>query len=1595
MRTRAFHYRHSWCRRRHILILVKCLFLCFLYFLAENLPTALAQENLADANVTRTNQDDINALLRIKAKMENSTKAFESLQTWTNDTDPCRDQWAHIQCTCRGLTNAFPNLIDYCANFTKTNGDQRIIFLSIPGGSEQNEKLTGRLPGAIGSLVKLRILDLSDNAFTGTIPRSFRHLRRLRYLNLAENRLNGTIPRFFGKYAKLQRMELGNNNFRGKIPKQICRDNIPPEEKVRIVLHENEGICGELPECLENIVNDLNGTYAYSDNIPGSRNESGVCDRTPPVCDVIKGCRIELPEYWNSTSYVEFNFTNFTDSESRVASHIVRLIRIPLSNAADTETEGISEGLTNIELTNLVPTNSVNVTEEIGNENITLVMNIVKHNLVTNGQLESGRSYNVSIEAQNYAGPPLRSEPILQGPVLVDIEAPLIETITIYNTLEFEDVPELTIGSKIGVSWNHRFIDRHSGLHYIMVQFQEELMDVNGSRIYKILEEHRDEKNLNTTVIPFTISEEDLEIGGKYRFKVIAYDKAGLDSSIVSNTFTVKKRNSHWFSGSNLGLVIGMAVLVFALGCLTAGVILPILRSHKRRLSFDRNEYLKTLTYKLIEASEDDLRTASEPILEQTEIAFVVTDVEASTQQSVANEAAFKQLTNIHDMIMRDTYDAYKGYEIQTEGDSFQLAFSSTASAVRFCLDVQRNFLDFKWGAEILRLPYCTLRKDVRGGVSFHGPRVRMAIHWAKETVVTNRVHPSTKHVIFEGPAFNVAKELCDNASGGQVLMTHDAWLDFLDQFPNTGFPTVEQLGCYKLQNWPEKMWIYHVTQRIGKPILRTFPCLRKVEAASEGAGMDIIPPPDPDDKGMLAFVALKSEPELKRMSLQMEKIYMELIRLHAQHFEGHLFHTDKETGIIVFAFGSSMNALRYCHIIQVSSVLQYWSSDHLSLCLPTIQNPTSSIPLFHGPRIAAAVHSTKRFETVYVQNVQTNANLWNSRFSGHGVTFVMHLVKVTNPGQIIFSGATWTPIQNSMPPESQCLSLGRHVIDDHYAHPVRLFELLPDDCEGREFPDLGTKRKIEPGHKPELVRKYEERREIRGVPESEIQALIAAYYESLTLFVAIVRHRLKTHGGYECKEPEMGKFTLAFHDLVSAIRWACHIHAELLRIDWPMKLLELEECKEKWHEGRILIHRGLGVKIGMAYGKCAEKKPLITGRADYFGSTANVAARVMALARPGQVLVQSNTGLDSTAVEWIDQNYGILKFENRLTLEVDGIEEIAVEISKLGMFLLRGVNELKVLYQAQPASVAVGGRFGEMDNASLYNSDTHKRSTVSRFWTGIRIRNPLKSAKDNLSCFLSQTNQNRPPSVVPSSAEGVNMFHGRLENSPHSASTNASTVQETSALLKSTSSKLPSSSRAAQSSGSGELLPGLNSTNPNDVVVVPIEMELVSARSSDSDPGQTEGSLFRNTNELMSSSRHNRTTMTRRIPSMSPQRNNNQEGKSTANTVQKLNSSNSDELVVSIGDQSIPRVRPVSMLIGPHESSDEEETQSPSQIGMTIASMYTNAGMAGASMDFSFPREVTAESVQNRGENTLRDPVESHHELEDEDDESSMMMKL
>ncbi|TDH66674.1 hypothetical protein CCR75_008746 [Bremia lactucae] len=154
---------------------------------------------------------------------------------------------------------------------------------------------------------------------------------------------------------------------------------------------------------------------------------------------------------------------------------------------------------------------------------------------------------------------------------------------------------------------------------------------------------------------------------------------------------------------------------------------------------------------------------------------FVYTDIESSSALwAIGNGRLMQESTQVHDDILRSLLAPYRGYEITTAGDSFQLAFHTIREATEYCLIAQLRLLNAKWPKGLHNLVPST--EKVRAGTKtiFKGLRVRMGIHDAvgSEGTLVRDVHVVTGKIIYTGASVVIAHEIGDLGEGGQILVT-------------------------------------------------------------------------------------------------------------------------------------------------------------------------------------------------------------------------------------------------------------------------------------------------------------------------------------------------------------------------------------------------------------------------------------------------------------------------------------------------------------------------------------------------------------------------------------------------------------------------------------------------------------------------------------------------------------------------------------------------------------------------------------------------------------------------------------------------------
>ncbi|CAI5746427.1 unnamed protein product [Peronospora destructor] len=198
---------------------------------------------------------------------------------------------------------------------------------------------------------------------------------------------------------------------------------------------------------------------------------------------------------------------------------------------------------------------------------------------------------------------------------------------------------------------------------------------------------------------------------------------------------------------------------------------------------------------------------------------FVFTDIESSSALwAIGDGLVMQRATEIHDNILRASLMKYRGYEITTAGDAFQLAFHTVREAVEYCLDVQLQLLVANWPKELHGMLPVTRRQRVGHRLIFGGLRIRMGIHDAVDAdgALILDVHAVTGKMIYTGASEVIANEIGDLGDGGQILVTKRVadWLVMYEDLVAIDF-IVDRVGEYAIPQIKAKLEVYQVLPEV------------------------------------------------------------------------------------------------------------------------------------------------------------------------------------------------------------------------------------------------------------------------------------------------------------------------------------------------------------------------------------------------------------------------------------------------------------------------------------------------------------------------------------------------------------------------------------------------------------------------------------------------------------------------------------------------------------------------------------------------------------------------------------------------------------
>jgi len=191
--------------------------------------------------------------------------------------------------------------------------------------------------------------------------------------------------------------------------------------------------------------------------------------------------------------------------------------------------------------------------------------------------------------------------------------------------------------------------------------------------------------------------------------------------------------------------------------------------------------------------------TARRSDLPSGTVAFLFTDIARSTRLLGAlGSDAYARVLADHRRILRDSFERWNGSEVDTQGDSFFVAFPRASDAVQAAIDAQLRLADHDWPADA-------------------SVQVRMAVH-AGEAL--------SQEDGYVGMEVHRGARIMAAGHGGQVLISSAAAALVRDQLPSGA--GLEDLGEQELKDLshPERVF------QLAHPGLQaTFPALKTAVA--------------------------------------------------------------------------------------------------------------------------------------------------------------------------------------------------------------------------------------------------------------------------------------------------------------------------------------------------------------------------------------------------------------------------------------------------------------------------------------------------------------------------------------------------------------------------------------------------------------------------------------------------------------------------------------------------------------------------------------------------------------------------------------------
>jgi YVTN family beta-propeller protein len=192
-------------------------------------------------------------------------------------------------------------------------------------------------------------------------------------------------------------------------------------------------------------------------------------------------------------------------------------------------------------------------------------------------------------------------------------------------------------------------------------------------------------------------------------------------------------------------------------------------------------------------------------------VTFLFTDIEGSTRLVKQLRDRYADVLAEHQRILRAAFEAHRGYEVDTQGDSFFVAFASARDALLAAVEGQLALLSHTWpqGVEI---------------------KVRMGLHTGQAVAHDGR---------YTGLAVHRAARVGAAGHGGQILVSQ-ATQTLLEDEEEDLHVFLRDLGEQRLKDLDRPVRLY---QAAASGLPASFPPVRGDAPLAEAAEAAIAPP--------------------------------------------------------------------------------------------------------------------------------------------------------------------------------------------------------------------------------------------------------------------------------------------------------------------------------------------------------------------------------------------------------------------------------------------------------------------------------------------------------------------------------------------------------------------------------------------------------------------------------------------------------------------------------------------------------------------------------------------------------------------------------